>query len=405
MEAEEIEKFNRWQQDGLIDYLLENMKEHHFDCFLDPDFKVFDARIEEGTLKIYFDGASHRVGPVVDFLNQKVREYCSKREMHITRMFGSYILLQRENNELRAVKATPVPIKYCPLMERLLKEVSGPYAEKLLDALTTEDLELQTEMMCQLINEIVIRGGYFDTNRPLNSCEANVLFGASETLFSAFESDLVDAAVIVSNNLGTIITTNASNTQGAVKRMTGLFHTSPSEKFVKTAQSAGIYPVFPVTAKIDQVAGVKEAIRKGYRRIAVSVAADDNRLLKELGELETDDIKIYKFGLCSTGVGKETAQIMRDYADVVWSCASKYVKEYIEPSSILQVGIKIPVYVMTTEGWELIYNHLCAMGLEEKNLKLSQGENRPVILNEKGKMKVLKKGDIHQCLDCPHPCV
>jgi hypothetical protein len=45
---------------------------------------------------------------------------------------------------------------------------------------------------------------------------------------SAFQSNLIDAAVIVSNNLGTIITTNASSTQGSVKRMTGLFYTSPS---------------------------------------------------------------------------------------------------------------------------------------------------------------------------------
>ena len=67
--------------------------------------------------------------------------------------------------------------------------------------------------MCELIDEVVIKGGYFDTSRPLNSCEVNVLFGASETMSSAFEAGLIDAAVIVSNNLGTIITTDQSNTQ------------------------------------------------------------------------------------------------------------------------------------------------------------------------------------------------
>ena len=133
-------------------------------------------------------------------------------------MFGSYVLLQRINGELKAVLSTEVPISYCPLMYKLLKEVGGENADLLLAALKNGDAEAQKEAMLNLINEVVIKGGYFDTSRPLNSCEANVLFGASETLSSAFQNGLIDAAVIVSNNLGTIITTNAFNTQGAVKR-------------------------------------------------------------------------------------------------------------------------------------------------------------------------------------------
>lgn len=344
---------------------------------------------------------------VKEILNY-IREFYDKFATHITRMFGSYILLKKEEGELKAIKATPVPIKYCPLMVKLLHEVGGDLADELIKSITTENKQNQTEMMCELINEVVIKGGYFDTNRPLNSCEANVLFGASETMSSAFKSKIIDAAVIVSNNLGTIITTNEFNTQGAVKRMTGLFHTSPNENIVKTALEEGIIPVFPYTATIDQLEGVKRAIELGYKKIAVSVAAYDNFLHEKLSELEKKySITIYKFGLCSTGIDQKTAEKMQQYADVIWSCASKYVKELIEPNAIAQVGIKIPIYIMTKQGWNIVKNHLSLMNNQNNlyDIYLNDGEEKPIMLNSKEGIKMLKKKNLHNCTDCPHPCV
>ncbi len=344
---------------------------------------------------------------ICERVKNNIQNYYEEKNYHITRMFGSYILLKNVNDKLKAVAATPIPIKHCPLMVKLLKEVGGKHADELLKSLKEENPNLQSKMMCKLINEVVIDGGYFDTNRPLNSCEANVLFGASETMASAFKEGIIDAAVIVSNNLGTIITTNDSNTQGAVKRMTGLFHTSPSKKLIKTANKAGIDVVFPYTASIDQLEGVKKAIRLGYKNIAVSVAAEDNYLHEKLKELEKDGVKIYKFGLCSTGISEETAEIMMNHADVVWSCASKYVKSHIAPNAIAQVGIKIPVHIMTADGWNIVSNHLKYMDsdLEIDNINLTSGEEEPVFLNSNGIIKKMKKKDVRHCSDCPHPCV
>lgn len=335
----------------------------------------------------------------------EIRNYYDKKGVHITRMFGSYILLKKINGELKAIKATPIPIKYCPLMIKLLKEVGGDLANTLINSLTSSDENDQTENMCKLINEVVIKSGYFDTSRPLNSCEANVAFGASETLFSAFANNLIDAAVIVSNNLGTIITTNSSNTQGSVKRMTGLFYTSPSEELVNAAFQEGIIPVFPYTAEIDQLEGVRRAIELGYKNIAVTVAANDNYLLEEIKKLEKEGVKIYKFGLCSTGISKDTATIMRNNADVIWSCASKYVKELIEPVAMAQVGVKIPVHIMNRQGWEIVRNHLLMMSGNELEAKLEQGDEKPVILNKGKSLKLIKRRELNNCNDCPHPCI
>lgn len=336
-----------------------------------------------------------------------IRDYFENLNFHITRMFGSYICLANINNELQAILASKVPIEYCPLMIKLLKEVGGENANSLLTALKNKNKQAQKQALIKLINEVVIQGGYFDTNRPLNSCEANVLFGASETMASAFQSNMIDASVIVSNNLGTIITTNEYNTQGAVKRMTGLFYTSPSKNLVETAIDAGIIPVFPYTAEIDQLEGVKKAISLGYKNIAVSVAAQDNYLHEHLTRLEQEyNVNIYKFGLCSTGISQKTAITMRDYADVVWSCASLNVKEYIEPNSIAQVGVKIPVYIMTEKGWNIVQNHLYLMNnAHQFNPELTMGDERPVFLNQDGMIRERKKKDIRQCSDCPHPCV
>lgn len=394
--SDNIDGLNRWQNEGIVSFLSSQIETE----------SVLKIRVTGDLLEIYT--VEEYFFELINTVLEGIQRYYSERELHVTRMFGSYILLKREKDGLKAALATPIPIKYCPLMVDLLKEVGGSCAEHLLESLDTDNPEEQVKLLCELINEVVIKGGYFDTNRPLNSCEVNVLFGASETISSAFKSHMLDAAVIVSNNLGTIITTNDTSTQGAVKRMTGLFYTSPSENIVKTAEQEGIIPVFPYTAKIDQLAGVKYAIRKGYKRIAVSVAAGDNYLHRQLSQLEQEmeGVTIYKFGLCSTGIDKETAIIMRDYADIVWSCASKQVKDYIEPSSLAQVGIKIPVHVMTERGFQLVHNHLTYMdGEADIDIPLLSGEEKRVILNSNQKIKVLKKKDVHDCQDCPHPCI
>ncbi len=369
-------------------------------------FKLLGLAVIDGALICRFSG-----DPVEDtkFLLNSVQSYYEENAVHITRMFGSYVLLAGSvADDLRTVRATDIPIKYCPLMFKLLKEVGGETAGRLIDAMQKEDKKHQSGILCQLINEVVIKGGYFDTNRPLNSCEANVMFGASETISSAFSDGLVDAAVIVSNNLGTIITTNAANTQGAVKRMTGLFYTSPSKKIMQTAYEAGIIPIFPNTAEIDQIAGVRKAIELGYKKIAVTLAASDNILLTQLHQIEHENkVTLFKFGLCSTGISEEAAIAMKDNADIVWSCASKQIKTYIEPYSVAQVGVKIPVHIMTDQGWYIVKCHLKHMieDVDFDAITLTTEKDKPVFLNDGDTIKVITKTELKKCDDCPYPCI
>lgn len=334
-----------------------------------------------------------------------VQKYYSKLNLHITRMFGSYILIAPNNKHLEAKFATKTEINYCPLMFKLLKEQGA--SKILLDSLVNGNINTYQTEICNFINQIVLPAGGFDDNRPLNSCERNVSFGASESMADAIDNNIIDAAVIVSNNLGTVITNTSSTTQGVVKRMSGLFYTVPSPNSIVNAYNSNIYPVFPITGDIDQLEGVKQAIKLGYKRIAVSVAADDNVLLEEISKLEKDDIVIYKFGLCATGVTENTAKIMAKNADIVWSCASRYVREIVSPASSLQIGIKIPVYVMNQRGLDIVKPRLLTIdsSFDFSDIILTNNADKTVIYNHSGHLTTTKFKDIKNCIDCPHPCV
>ena len=375
------------------------------------DFISKNTKITKDTKQQLILSSSGGIEDCVDELLNfcyRMQETYDKTASHITRMFGSYILIVRRNDELKAIYSTPSPMKYCPLMFKLLREIGGDIADNLLASLKNGKQDEYQKHMLDLINNVVIKGGGFNDNRPLNSCEKNVTFGASEIMSDAMQTGKIDAAVIVSNNLGTVITTTPVTTQGVVKRMTGLFYTTPSPDLVKEAFKNDIIPVFPFTGKIDQVEGVKQAIKLGFKNISVSVAANDNYKLKELSSLETEGINIYRFGLCATGINNETAEIMAQNADIVWSCASKPVRELIAPKAISQVGVKIPVYILSKRGWELVKPRIGEIDgkFDLDGVILADGENMPVIYNKQGELVSMKFSELDErCVDCPEPCV
>ncbi|HEW93596.1 MAG TPA: DUF2099 family protein, partial [Thermoprotei archaeon] len=112
------------------------------------------------------------------------------------------------------------------------------------------------------------------------------------------------------------------------------------------------------TAKIDPYETFKKAVELGYRKIAVTVAGFQSETIKLIREYESkSDVKAILFIVCNTGVSKEEALNMLD-ADLVWASASKYVREIVGPKSILQIGLSIPVFILSKMGKKLVLNHL-----------------------------------------------
>ena len=75
------------------------------------------------------------------------------------------------------------------------------------------------------------------------------------------------------------------------------------------------------------------------------------------------------------------------------------------------MGIKIPVYIMDRKGWLLAENHLRKIARERDEaaafdrVELTAGDRRPVILNDAEGFRIIRKEELGECRDCPHPCI
>jgi putative methanogenesis marker protein 8 len=350
------------------------------------------SKVEGNKIKITNYGTSLReaVSPLVDFANS-----IQYPDVHITRRAGSYILIL--NGE--AVHITKSVIEYCPLAKKIF------IRDTCKDCRTPEE-KLLKEMNEQAIKEFKM----FSGERHLSECEVKVAFGASETTMDAMRKGYIDCMVQVCDGVGTVITSSPESTQGVGAVMTGTFYTTPIERLIERCYEEDVFPVFPETANIDQRIGVEAAIRLGKKKIAVSTAADYNRSLAEIAKLEKDDVEIYKFALCSTGIDEKTARIMAEYSDIAWSCASKYAREIIAPKSLIQIGTKIPAYVMTQRGWNIAKNRLLTIDpnirYELEKITLGQGERYFIAHEGSNKLIVRPMSELNpDKIDSPRPLV
>ena len=104
-------------------------------------------------------------------------------------------------------------------------------------------------------------------------------------------------------------------------------------------------------AMINQLAGVVTAVSLGYKEIAVTVRGDQDDIPQGLRELEQKSgVAITILSICNTGISRKQAEKIRDHCDIAWACASKDIWETAGPRAIMQLGMKIPVFVLTGKG-------------------------------------------------------
>jgi hypothetical protein len=58
--------------------------------------------------------------------------------------------------------------------------------------------------------------------------------------------------------------------------------------------------------------------------------------------------------VCTTGISKDKIGMIRDYADLAWSCASFDVRRIIGPLARYQLSLQIPVFVLTKKGTDFV---------------------------------------------------
>ena len=241
----------------------------------------------------------------------------------------------------KGIKVLTEPlVEYCPLHEAL-------YGTKRIDA---EAVRKSVEMK--------IAGFGFCCANRLFDAEPIVAYGASEMMRVWLEKGLIDCAVVVCEGAGTVLTSRGSLVQAIGGRLTGIIKTSPIPEIITRIKNEGGVVLDEKKATIDQVTGVKRALSLGFRHVAVSVAGFQSKAISEIRSLEAGEkADVLVFSVCNTCVGERDMKHIAK-ADVVCASASKILRNRIGEKAMAQLGVAIPVFVLTEKGKKLILAYL-----------------------------------------------
>lgn len=191
-------------------------------------------------------------------------------------------------------------------------------------------------------------------------------FGISEILKTNKELGLIDCVVGVCEGTGTILITDPETIQGVGGRVSGLVSTTPIPEVI---EKIGVENVLnPETAELNPIKGLKMAIEKGYKNIAVTILPSE--IIRQIREYPVpDDVNVYIFVAHTTDASDEEVEISFKNADVITACASKKVRDYAEKEEVYYSGSKVPIFAITPKGREFLDNRLEKIG---KNLTINE---------------------------------
>jgi putative methanogenesis marker protein 8 len=257
-------------------------------------------------------------------------------DLHILRFYSSLVVVSGG----KVVEVFEPSLKYCPLANSLYKDF------RTLD--TTDPLVFK-KTVCKAIEEKISQFGFFKENRKIYQSEISIPYGASEMLMYALRKRQIEAAVTVCDGAGTVVSSSPEIVQGIGARMNGLFFTTPFRAVVERLERNNCMVV--PGGRIDQIQGVKMAIRLGYKNIAVTINGYLGANLNEIREIEKScNVSIVILVVCTTGIGKRRIREIKRYADLVWSCGSNNIRSIVGQKAILQMSCVIPVFVLSLKG-------------------------------------------------------
>jgi putative methanogenesis marker protein 8 len=275
---------------------------------------------------------------------QKTQDFYLK-DYHILRFYSAFVAVSHG----KVIGITDPSMRYCPLAEMFYKKMRN---------ISAEDKETIKNSIKEIVQDKIKRFGFFTENRDLLAEDVSVPYGASEILMYAMNKKEIDAAVIVCDGAGSVVVRVPGIIQGIGARMNGLFYTTPISGTIKKLQRASASVVFS-DARIDQAGAVEYACQKGYKKIAVTVNAslvqERFEKIRELAKRYSADIIV--LAVCTTGIGIKRSFEVKEYADVVWSCASSEIRDIVGRRAALQVSEAIPVFVLTKRGLDLLSSY------------------------------------------------
>ncbi|MEM3695042.1 MAG: DUF2099 family protein [Candidatus Bathyarchaeia archaeon] len=268
---------------------------------------------------------------------------------------------------------TQPTVEYCPLHEAL-------YGTK----------KINSEAVRKTIEKKISGYGFCCESRLLNA-EPVVAYGTSEMMQVWLEKALIDCAVVVCEGAGTVITSNGRLVQAIGARLTGIVRTSPIESTIKRIEAKGGRVLNKNCAQIDQVEGVKQAFNMGFKRIAVTIAGFQAEAISKIRNFERKTkADVLVFSVCNTCVDDSAVPHIAK-ADIACASASKILREKIATKALMQLGVTIPVYVLTDKGKRLVLAYLSEFGEKLIIFKTSK-----LPYNVEGKGPKLKPSDDNQ---------
>ncbi len=261
-----------------------------------------------------------------------------KKDKHVIEALSSKITI--ENGKITDV-SEPI-IENCPIFER------GHGIKK-----------LTKESVKENINFRIKHFGYCTNKREVSQEDTLVAVGISEILSTNLRLKKIDVVVGACDGVGTLLMDKAEIVEGVGGRVSGLISTTPIPEIIEKVGKENV--VFPETAKLDPIAGIKFAIEKGYKNIAVTLLGSP--MVKEIAEMEfDDDINIYLLIAHTTGISRELAEECFEYADIITACASKHIRDLAQEQNAYYYGKIVSIYAGSEIGRELLDNRLREIG-------------------------------------------
>ncbi|OGC11562.1 hypothetical protein A3K48_03530 [candidate division WOR-1 bacterium RIFOXYA12_FULL_52_29] len=264
----------------------------------------------------------------------------AERDFHIIKYFSSQVMISGG----KVIEVSEPTMSFCPLASRLYKGFSRTAGS---------DKEALKRAIKEAIESKIREYGLFTGKRQLTFEEIAIPYGASELMMFGLKKRMIDAAVVVCEGVGTVITNRPEVVQGIGARLNSLVVTTPIREIIKELKRLGCL-IASRKGAIDQVSGVKTAIQNGYKNIAVTVCGASAGRLEEIRRLENESgASITILVVCTTGIGEKETDMVREYADLVWSCALSGIREKFKPLAKAQLSRSIPVFALTDKGKEL----------------------------------------------------
>lgn len=198
--------------------------------------------------------------------------------------------------------------------------------------------------------------GMYGPGRVLELEAKPVSFGASEILSDGMVEGLVDAAVLVCEGAGSVIVFRPDVLQAIGGHMTGLVGTEPIAEIQDGLEARGCI-LLDRRAGVDQLAAFEKAVDNGFEKIALTLTGENAPCAAALRAREEElGVRAMILAVHNTGISESQAEILAESCDLVWSCASRAVREVARRKAVLQMGISIPVFAFTLEGKRLLLN-------------------------------------------------